>query len=255
MILLRVIKHFRDQEWTAIFLDFVIVVVGVFVGLQVQQWSEARALKAQERGLLIQLRDEVREIDRIIEYRTRYTNRVIEGGGRALTFLEEGDDCFKDCEILLIDFFHATQTWGNNFPTDKYREVDRLGFPTKETTRTAVQRIYQNLGGWNTVNQALPVYRERLRSYLTPEASTVLWRDCHSLSEGMFEELSFDCAGDLQKLDTAAMLRAIRSDTMMAEQLRYWIGQNIFAEQEYPAIEAAAAKAIMAITDDVGGEP
>ncbi len=42
MILRRVIKHFRNQEWTAIFLDFLIVVVGVFVGLQVQNWNEQR---------------------------------------------------------------------------------------------------------------------------------------------------------------------------------------------------------------------
>jgi hypothetical protein len=28
MILRRVIKHFRNQEWTAIFLDFLIVVIG-----------------------------------------------------------------------------------------------------------------------------------------------------------------------------------------------------------------------------------
>ncbi|OFW98703.1 MAG: hypothetical protein A3E78_12745 [Alphaproteobacteria bacterium RIFCSPHIGHO2_12_FULL_63_12] len=39
MILRRVIAHFRKQEWTAIFLDFVIVVAGVFVGLQAQEWS------------------------------------------------------------------------------------------------------------------------------------------------------------------------------------------------------------------------
>ena len=42
MILRRVIKHFREQEWTAIALDFLIVVLGVFVGLQVQNWNEAR---------------------------------------------------------------------------------------------------------------------------------------------------------------------------------------------------------------------
>ena len=40
MILRRVIKHFRNQEWIAISLDFFIVVVGVFVGLQVQEWNE-----------------------------------------------------------------------------------------------------------------------------------------------------------------------------------------------------------------------
>ena len=42
MILRRVIEHFRKQEWTAIAIDFLIVVVGVFVGLQVNNWNELR---------------------------------------------------------------------------------------------------------------------------------------------------------------------------------------------------------------------
>lgn len=42
MILRRITAHFRKQEWTAIFLDFLIVVVGVFVGLQVSNWNETR---------------------------------------------------------------------------------------------------------------------------------------------------------------------------------------------------------------------
>lgn len=43
MLLQRVIKHVKAQNWTAVALDFVIVVMGVFMGLQVQQWSAARA--------------------------------------------------------------------------------------------------------------------------------------------------------------------------------------------------------------------
>ncbi|GJL91341.1 hypothetical protein [Hyphococcus sp.] len=43
MILRRVIAHFRKQEWTAIALDFLIVVVGVFIGIQVANWNAARA--------------------------------------------------------------------------------------------------------------------------------------------------------------------------------------------------------------------
>ncbi|WP_340693947.1 DUF6090 family protein [Hyphomonas sp.] len=42
MILRRVISHFRKQEWTAIGLDFLIVVVGVFIGIQVSNWNAAR---------------------------------------------------------------------------------------------------------------------------------------------------------------------------------------------------------------------
>jgi hypothetical protein len=102
MILRRVIKHFRNQEWTAIFLDFIIVVVGVFVGLQVANWNEARAQKAQERGFLIQLREEVREIDRIREDQARFTNRIIEGGRRSpfLTVAKIASRIVKHCSLI-----------------------------------------------------------------------------------------------------------------------------------------------------------
>jgi hypothetical protein len=35
MILRRVIQHVRNQEWTAIGIDFLIVVFGVFMGIKV----------------------------------------------------------------------------------------------------------------------------------------------------------------------------------------------------------------------------
>jgi hypothetical protein len=43
MILRRVIQHVKKQEWTAIWIDLVIVVVGVFIGIQVSNWNAARA--------------------------------------------------------------------------------------------------------------------------------------------------------------------------------------------------------------------
>ena len=42
MILRRVIDHFRKQEWTAIAIDFLIVVIGVFVGIQAANLNDAR---------------------------------------------------------------------------------------------------------------------------------------------------------------------------------------------------------------------
>jgi hypothetical protein len=58
MILRSVIKHVRNQEWTAVFLDFLIVVVGVFVGLQVANWNAERLERTQERDYLIRLHDD-----------------------------------------------------------------------------------------------------------------------------------------------------------------------------------------------------
>ncbi len=59
MILRRVITHVRKQEWTAIGIDLVIVVVGVFIGIQVANWNEARRDRADEGAVLKSLHEEV----------------------------------------------------------------------------------------------------------------------------------------------------------------------------------------------------
>ena len=48
MILSRIIEHVRAQQWTAIAIDFVIVVVGVFIGIQVSNWNAERIERQEE---------------------------------------------------------------------------------------------------------------------------------------------------------------------------------------------------------------
>ena len=61
MLLRRLIEHVRAQNWTAIAIDFVIVVVGVFVGLQAQQWAEAQSDHKREKDYLGALAKDIRE--------------------------------------------------------------------------------------------------------------------------------------------------------------------------------------------------
>ena len=50
MLLRRVIEHVKSQNWTAIALDFVIVVVGVFIGIQVSNWNELPLIRETRTG-------------------------------------------------------------------------------------------------------------------------------------------------------------------------------------------------------------
>ena len=40
MILHRVTASFRRQDWMAVFVELVVVVVGVFIGVQASNWGE-----------------------------------------------------------------------------------------------------------------------------------------------------------------------------------------------------------------------
>ena len=48
MLLRRITEHVKAQNWFAVGIDFVIVVVGVFIGLQVSNWNDARQERNNE---------------------------------------------------------------------------------------------------------------------------------------------------------------------------------------------------------------
>ena len=84
MILRRIAQHVREQNWTAVAIDFVIVVVGVFLGLQLGNWNTARAEDARERLLLRELRTELAESVRQLEIKQRAFHQIGRSGEEAV---------------------------------------------------------------------------------------------------------------------------------------------------------------------------
>lgn len=64
MLLRRITKHVKDQNWFAVGIDFVIVVIGVFIGIQVANWNDARTNEYRESEILGTIYDELVE-DRV----------------------------------------------------------------------------------------------------------------------------------------------------------------------------------------------
>ena len=60
MLLRSISKHIKDQNWFAIFIDFIIVVIGVFIGIQVANWNEARVETAREQEVLVAVLEDLK---------------------------------------------------------------------------------------------------------------------------------------------------------------------------------------------------
>ncbi|WP_412067271.1 hypothetical protein [Rubrivirga sp. IMCC43871] len=88
MILRRITQHVKDQNRTAIGIDFVIVVVGVFVGLQVSNWSAERADAREAAAYRQRLAADVRAEREAIDARVAYYRDVRAHGGAALAVLD-----------------------------------------------------------------------------------------------------------------------------------------------------------------------
>ena len=59
MLLRRITEHVKAQNWTAVALDFFIVVIGVFIGIQVANWNDARKDRADEAIFLQELHNDI----------------------------------------------------------------------------------------------------------------------------------------------------------------------------------------------------
>ncbi len=79
MLVRRVIEHVKHQNWTAVALDFVIVVVGVFIGIQVSNWNAARGARAKEYGYLLRLHEDLEQSIATIDRTVRLLDRQAAG--------------------------------------------------------------------------------------------------------------------------------------------------------------------------------
>ena len=62
MILQRISKALRQQDWFTVVIETLIVVFGVFMGLQVNNWNSQRINAAEERVMLVRLQSDFKAV-------------------------------------------------------------------------------------------------------------------------------------------------------------------------------------------------
>lgn len=90
MILRKFADHFRRHDWFAVVVDFSVVVLGIFVAVQVNNWNQSRIDKAEEKLLLSALAEDFSENAEILVEVTRNHNSVADAGQAIITYGEVG---------------------------------------------------------------------------------------------------------------------------------------------------------------------
>ena len=60
MILRRLVENLKHQHWTGVFIELVIVVLGVFIGMQVSNWNAERSERSAETRHLQEIAEDLR---------------------------------------------------------------------------------------------------------------------------------------------------------------------------------------------------
>ncbi len=112
MLLRRMIEHVKAQNWTAVGLDFVIVVMGVFLGIQFSNWNDSRSAARAERQILNRLHDEIDSIEEAqSEVLAFAASRFEELTSARLVLLGKSDrDLLTDAECTQLGNSHLPLT-------------------------------------------------------------------------------------------------------------------------------------------------
>jgi hypothetical protein len=205
MILRRIIAHFRKQEWTAIGIDFVIVVIGVLVATEASNWNAARITRQQGAEFSERLVADLREEAWGYQYYIEYYGDVLTSGQRALAILE-GRTSGSD-EALLIAAYRATQYRQNVRRRATYNELTStgaIGLVEDEALRDTATRVYTSVMMDDIASAAImSPYRARFRMVVPMEAQEALDRSCGDRVvaigdyDGLPNSLDYECSLDL----------------------------------------------------------
>ena len=119
MILRRLTKHVKDQNWFAVALDFLIVILGVFIGLQVNTWNAERQVRAGEQRYLERLREDVAVSIEQNEWRVAFMDRQDRYSTLALDRLSNCVIPPEDRDVIANALYHV----GKSLPPVLLRSV------------------------------------------------------------------------------------------------------------------------------------
>jgi hypothetical protein len=164
MILRRISENIKSQNWFAVAVEFIIVVVGVFMGLQVQDWNEARKERIEEHALLIRLHEETLGL---IEAQREVLNGLGERadvlmGVNPVLYSQEPPRIITDEECATISASHALRR-----PPDELPVLDEM-LSTGRFDVIQDKAIKEQL-------RSYVLFRERGRAYYL-EATNELFR-------------------------------------------------------------------------------
>ena len=227
MILRRLTENLRAQNWTAIAIEFLIVVIGVFIGTQVANWNQARIERRETEQMLGQL---VPELEGQIEFfdavRTYYatTRRYAD---QALAAWDR-DPAVSD-EQFVIAAYQASQitglgtnaeNWALTFGGEQLRNID------DQKVRRNMEVMLTSDYGPISLNAAASPYREQVRRVIPIHIQDDIRRECGdrittTRVAAVAVTLPATCSLRIPQAEAARIAGALRNRPDLAQELNW----------------------------------
>jgi hypothetical protein len=228
MRLRRVMAHVKAQDWTAVGIDFAIVVIGVFVGIQVSNWNEERGTSRKAAIFSDRLRADLREENWRYQFLNEYYRDVHAAAQKTADALS-GKTTLSN-EDLLVNAYRATQYKqgaSRRATYDQLISTGNIGLIKDEALLGTAVRAYSIATIDNLVREGVESrYRELFRMSIDSDVQRALGRHCGDRYirtgdfEGIAEVLDYPCTTGLPVDVIDAAAGTLRADPRTLQFLR-----------------------------------
>jgi hypothetical protein len=126
MLLRKLSLHIRDQQWFAVGLDLLIVVIGVFIGIQVANWNDARKDAVLHETLLARVAADFRALEPVVAEQVAFAQKSRQSTAEVIEALRHQSPPADDAAFRAA---LARANWAQNIPqlATSYRELVATG--------------------------------------------------------------------------------------------------------------------------------
>lgn len=222
MLLARLRRSFQEHDWFSGFIELVLLIIGLFIGFQLDRWNDERLQKKQADEYSVQLLDdltvELRDLDNMIDY----LNQVRIYGATALTAWE--DNPAADPETLIISFYQASNILPFSSLRGTFDALSNNGLMNLIGGPGFSSRLSAYYGqGLNKFLDQRTAYRMEIRGVLPIAVQDAIRDSCSRLiiDEFLTEKITSDC--DIGLTESAA--RKLVSEVTQHPKMRFYLRQ------------------------------
>jgi len=223
MILRRIAAAFHRQDWSTVGVEIIIVVLGVFLGIQMANWNDARIDEGRARAYLERIGLDLDADLATLADRKRFWGEVSRYGEIGLRYAQTGSAEGASHWAVLLAYFQASQVAEfitNQATYDELRSAGDLELITSLNIRNELARYY-NFGAAATVVER-PAYRERVRGIIPMDIQAYIWDSCYESNQAGFQRM-LECASPVGEEAARAVVDTLADNSLLMEQLRYWM--------------------------------
>lgn len=218
--------HVKNHDWFAVCVDFLIVVSGVFIGIQVANWNAARIERRAANAYIERIREDIGASALSLENMIAYYEQV---KVHALSALADFDEPPAELdEQFLIDAFQATQILMRTVERSTYDEILAAGAMNSVSDVEVRRRLanhYRNVAAVEELMGFVPPYRENLRRLMPYPVQAAILGNCDDVTAvdgrgAVLSTLPGHCELGLPPEAVAAAIAAIQAPELRQDLVR-----------------------------------